>query len=57
MRTKAIIAAGLLLACVFPSAHAQLQSRPVPHRPIGSFTFQSPSVGVRFAINVGMPAD
>ena len=57
MRTHAIIAAGLLLACVFPSAHAQLQSRPVPHRAVESFTFQSPSMGVRFSINVGMPRD
>jgi len=57
MRTQAIIAAGLLLAFAFPSAHAQLQSRPVPHRAVESFTFQSPSMGVRFSINVGMPAD
>jgi len=55
MRTKAIIAAGLLLAFAFSSAHAQLQSRPVPHRAVESFTFQSPSMGVRFSINVGMP--
>jgi len=57
MRTQAIIAAGLLLAFAFPSAHAQLQSRPVPHRAVESFTFQSPSMGVRFSINVGMPSD
>ena len=55
MRTQAIIAAGLLLAFAFPSAHAQLQSRPVPNRAVESFTFQSPSMGVRFSINVGMP--
>lgn len=55
MRTQTIIAAGLLLALAFPSAHAQLQSRPVPHRAVESFTFQSPSMGVRFSINVGMP--
>ena len=57
MRTKAIIASGLLLAFTFPSAHAQLQSRPVPHRAVESFTFQSPSMGVRYSINVGMPED
>ncbi len=57
MRTQAIIAAGLLFACTFPTAHAQLQSRPVPNRGVESFTFQSPSMGVRFSINVGMPQD
>jgi uncharacterized protein len=57
MRTQAIIAASLLLALAFPSAHAQLQSRPVPHRAVESFTFKSPSMGVRFSINVGMPRD
>lgn len=57
MRIQAIIAAGLLFAFVFPTAHAQLQSRPVPNRGVESFTFQSPSMGVRFSINVGMPAD
>jgi uncharacterized protein len=57
MRTQAIIAAGLLLAFAFPSAHAQLESRAVPHRAVESFTFQSPSMGVRFSINVGMPRD
>ena len=57
MRTKAIIAAGLLLACAYSSANAQLQSRPVPHRAVESFTFQSPSMGVRYSINVGMPED
>jgi uncharacterized protein len=55
MRTQAIIAAGLLFAFAFPTAHAQLQSRPVPNRGVESFTFQSPSMGVRFSINVGMP--
>jgi predicted alpha/beta superfamily hydrolase len=57
MRTQASIAAGLLLACAFSSAHAQLQSRPVPNRGVESFTFQSPSMGVRYSINVGMPED
>jgi predicted alpha/beta superfamily hydrolase len=57
MRTKAIIAAGLLFAFAFSSANAQLQSRPVPNHGVESFTFQSPSMGVRFSINVGMPED
>ena len=52
-----MIAAGLLLAFAFSSAHAQLQPRPVPNRGVESFTFQSPSMGVRFSINVGMPED
>lgn len=57
MRANAIIAAGLLLAFAFSSANAQLQSRPVPNRGVESFTFQSPSMGVRYSINVGMPED
>jgi uncharacterized protein len=57
MRTKVIIAAGLLLAFAFSSANAQLQSRPVPNHGVESFTLQSPSMGVRFSINVGMPED
>jgi predicted alpha/beta superfamily hydrolase len=51
----AMITAGFLLAFASVSAQAQLQSRPVPNRDIESFTFQSPSMGVRFSLNVGMP--
>jgi hypothetical protein len=49
------VTAGFLLAFASASAHAQLQSRPVPVRAVESFTFQSPSMGVRFSLNVGLP--
>lgn len=51
----ASVTAGFLLAFASISAHAQLQSRPIPNRDVESFTFQSPSMGVRFSLNVGMP--
>lgn len=51
----ATVTAGFLLAIASISAHAQLQSRPVPTRGVKSFTFQSPSMGVRFSLNVGLP--
>lgn len=54
MKSGAIVAA-VLLVCSAARVDAQLQSRPVPHRDIESFTFQSPSMGVRFSLNVGMP--
>jgi predicted alpha/beta superfamily hydrolase len=57
MRARAMISAGLLLAFALSSANAQLQPRPVPNRGVESFTFHSPSMGVRFSINVGMPED
>jgi predicted alpha/beta superfamily hydrolase len=48
-----------ILACLAIGAGSataqQLQTRPVPSELIESFTFQSPSMGVRFAINVGVP--
>ncbi|MBC7894314.1 MAG: alpha/beta hydrolase, partial [Cytophagaceae bacterium] len=34
----------------------QLEPRPVPTRPVESFTFQSPSMGVRYGVNVGLPS-
>lgn len=46
---------GFVLAFLSFNAHAQLQPRPVPERGIQSFTFQSPSMGVRFSLNVGFP--
>lgn len=47
-----------LLAFAASSASAQqLQSRPVPTGNVQSFTIQSPSMGVRFSLNVGMPND
>lgn len=54
MKTPAVTA-GFLIAFTTTSAHAQLQSRPVPARGVESFTFQSPSMGVRFSLNVGFP--
>jgi len=54
MKTSAVTA-GFLLAFASTSASAQLQSRPVPHGGVESFTFQSPSMGVRFSLNVGLP--
>ena len=51
----ATVTASFLLAFASLSAHAQLQSRPVPNRGVESFTFQSPSMGVRFSVNVGLP--
>ena len=54
MKTAAVTA-GFVLAFASSSAHAQLQSRPVPNAGVESFTFQSPSMGVRFSLNVGLP--
>ena len=54
MKTAAVTA-GFVLAFASSSASAQLQSRPVPNAGVESFTFQSPSMGVRFSLNVGLP--
>lgn len=51
----ATVIAGFLLAFASVSAQAQLQSRPIPNPGVQSFTFQSPSMGVRFSLNVGLP--
>ena len=51
----ATLTAGFLLALASISATAQLQPRPVPNRGVESFTFESPSMGVRFSLNVGLP--
>ena len=58
MRPTARSLAGLsLLALVAPAGAAQtLQPRPVPTGRVESFTFESPSMGVRYAVNVGIPA-
>jgi predicted alpha/beta superfamily hydrolase len=40
-----------------PVVAQQLESRPVPSRDVVSFTYQSPSMGVRYGINVGLPVD
>lgn len=54
---RSLAGAALLSTIGAGSARAQrLEPRPVPARPIESFTFQSPSMGVRFAVNVGLPA-
>lgn len=54
MKTAAVTA-GFVLAFASSSAYAQLQSRPVPNAGVESFTFQSPAMGVRFSLNVGLP--
>ena len=50
-----------LIACLFvagPGAAAQqLQARPVPTELVESFTYQSPSMGQRYALNVGIPRE
>src|SRR5215470_416745 len=51
---RSLAASTAVLVTAAP-ATAQLSSRPVPSIGVESFTFQSPSMGVRFAINVGLP--
>ncbi len=46
----------LLAASASGASGQQLETRPVPTGDVQSFTFQSPSMGVRFSLNVGMPA-
>ena len=54
---RAAVTTALLLALSATRANGQqLQTRPVPTGDVQSFTFQSPSMGVRFSLNVGMPA-
>ncbi len=46
------------IALVLPgtlAGQARLENRPVPSLRVESFTFQSASMGVRFAVNVGVP--
>jgi hypothetical protein len=50
-----LVTAGFLLVFSSFSAHAQLQPRPIPTGDVESFTFQSPSMGVRFSLNIGLP--
>lgn len=38
-----------------PTAAQQLESRPVPLGQVEAFAFQSPSMGVRFSVSVGLP--
>ena len=52
----ALLASTLILtAAPGTTAAQQLAPRPVPTRGIVSFIYQSPSMGVRFGINVGHP--
>lgn len=55
MKAAAITTAILLAISALRADGQQLQSRPVPTGDVQSFTFQSPSMGVRFSLNVGMP--
>ncbi len=56
MKSVALTTALLLIVSATGANAQQLQSRPVPTGEVQSFTFQSPSMGVRFSLNVGMPA-
>jgi hypothetical protein len=38
-----------------PSTRKELEPRPVPLQQVEAFTFQSPSMGVRFSVSVGLP--
>src|SRR5206468_8382185 len=46
-----------LIAINSPVTAQQLEPRAVPTRDVVSFAYQSPSMGVRFGINVGLPVD
>jgi len=46
---------GFLLGLAAVGAHAQLVKRTIPPRGVESYTFQSPSMGVRYSVNVGLP--
>lgn len=57
MSTSLVVSTALFLLALLadPSGAQQLEPRPVPTGGVESFTFQSPSMGVRFAVNVGIP--
>ncbi|MGE0554451.1 MAG: alpha/beta hydrolase [Gemmatimonadales bacterium] len=55
MRAAAAATAVFLALSATRANAQQLQPRPVPTGDVQSFTFQSPSMGVRFSLNVGMP--
>jgi len=55
MKASALTTAFLLALSATGANGQQLQTRPVPTGDVQSFTFQSPSMGVRFSLNVGMP--
>ena len=56
MKAAAVTTAFLLALSATGANGQQLQTRPVPTGDVQSFTFQSPSMGVRFSLNVGMPS-
>ena len=56
MKAAAVTTACLLALAATAANGQQLQTRPVPTGDVQSFTFQSPSMGVRFSLNVGMPS-
>jgi uncharacterized protein len=56
MRAAALTTALLLTHVALRADAQQLTPRPVPTGDVTSFTFQSPSMGVRFSLNVGMPS-
>ncbi len=56
MKAAALTTAFLLALSTTGANGQQLETRPVPTGDVQSFTFQSPSMGVRFSLNVGMPS-
>jgi predicted alpha/beta superfamily hydrolase len=56
MKAAAVTPAFLMVLAATGANGQQLQTRPVPTGGVQSFTFQSPSMGVRFSLNVGMPS-
>ena len=56
MNAATVTIAVLLTLSATGANGQQLQTRPVPTGDVQSFTFQSPSMGVRFSLNVGMPS-
>ena len=55
MKAAAVTTVFLLVLSGSRADGQQLQTRPVPTGDVQSFTFQSPSMGVRFSLNVGTP--
>ena len=56
MKAASVTTAVLLAMAAFRADGQQLQTRPVPTGAVQSFTFQSPSMAVRFSLNVGTPS-
>jgi uncharacterized protein len=51
----AAMSAFLLALPTYPVTAQHLEARPVPLGQVEAFTFQSPSMGVRFSVSVGLP--